>query len=365
MDKYIGDKEVIFKVYDTYAINYQIDMINKASDIENELNLIKFKCEETNDLTCLKFTYNKNGYISLCDFARTYEPVIKDILKTKIDMLVTSMHNYLLNENNLILDKNFIFIDEIAYRSKQEINFKFIYLPINNLDKNFKESYNFLMNENGIYKSDDLIKIMEHPSPDKGKLLEKLLQDDLTKIEEADKKNNMDYKKEYDKENKRNRYIKIFGILLFLILLVLTKNSMKFTIILSITFIFILLVMKLIEKYNKEIDFINEEVMDETMIIQSYPYLRKGLLDDKIYITTDEFNVGKDSSNNYVIKSPSISKKHAMFFRNKFGYYIKDLNSTNHTFVNDDKLSPNDERLLVNGDKIMFGNEKYQFYYDK
>lgn len=57
----------------------------------------------------------------------------------------------------------------------------------------------------------------------------------------------------------------------------------------------------------------------------------------------------------------SISRRHADIICKGGIYYIKDNNSTNFTFVNGNKLSPNQEVKLNSGDKIRLSDEEFEF----
>lgn len=55
-----------------------------------------------------------------------------------------------------------------------------------------------------------------------------------------------------------------------------------------------------------------------------------------VWVTGDEFYIGKQAGNNYVIKdNPMISRKHVRIFKRSGSYWIEDLDSLNHTYIND------------------------------
>lgn len=57
----------------------------------------------------------------------------------------------------------------------------------------------------------------------------------------------------------------------------------------------------------------------------------------------------------------SISRSHANIICKGGIYYIADQNSTNYTFVNGNKITPNQEVKLNNGDKIKLADEEFEF----
>ncbi len=67
----------------------------------------------------------------------------------------------------------------------------------------------------------------------------------------------------------------------------------------------------------------------------------------------DEFIMGKESQCNGIINiSPAISRKHCKIVRDNAGYKIADIGSTNGTWVNGVRLSPNSLYELKDGDEI-------------
>lgn len=66
-----------------------------------------------------------------------------------------------------------------------------------------------------------------------------------------------------------------------------------------------------------------------------------------------EIVIGRDESVDLPITSPAISRRHAKFTREKDGYVVEDLGSSNGTFVNGQKLSG--RQLLKSGDEVRLG----------
>ena len=60
----------------------------------------------------------------------------------------------------------------------------------------------------------------------------------------------------------------------------------------------------------------------------------------QIKVDSGEFTIGKQTENDYVIKdNPMISRKHARIYQRDCNFWLEDLNSLNHTFVNDKVIS--------------------------
>ena len=84
---------------------------------------------------------------------------------------------------------------------------------------------------------------------------------------------------------------------------------------------------------------------------------------EKININKPEFVIGKERRRvDYCINdNNSVSRAHAKIRVRAGRCYISDLGSTNCTFVNGSKLSPNQEVILSKGDKIKISDEEFEF----
>ncbi len=84
---------------------------------------------------------------------------------------------------------------------------------------------------------------------------------------------------------------------------------------------------------------------------------------EKIVINKPEFLIGKERRRvDYCISdNNSVSRAHAKIKVRAGRCYIADLGSTNCTYVNGLKLSPNQEVILSKGDKIKISDEEFEF----
>lgn len=57
-----------------------------------------------------------------------------------------------------------------------------------------------------------------------------------------------------------------------------------------------------------------------------------------------------------------VSRRHARIFMQGAQVFIEDLNSTNYTYVNQQKLMPGQPHPLNNGDEVRVGRVKMNFY---
>ena len=72
--------------------------------------------------------------------------------------------------------------------------------------------------------------------------------------------------------------------------------------------------------------------------------------------TQETVMVGRESSCDLCISKPKISRNHAVFQYANHSWYLKDLGSTNGTFVNGNKLEPQKTVHIHDGATIDFGN---------
>lgn len=110
-------------------------------------------------------------------------------------------------------------------------------------------------------------------------------------------------------------------------------------------------------------DVIEELPVEEEDIVG--PYLVVVSTGDKIPLTSSEIVIGREDpiSNIFpdVDTTPfgglegGVSRKHAKITESGGTYHIEDLNSTNYTLVNKEKLDPSNPRQLTAGDEIRFG----------
>lgn len=77
------------------------------------------------------------------------------------------------------------------------------------------------------------------------------------------------------------------------------------------------------------------------------------------YSLEEDLSLGRNKKNSIVIKDPYVSKEHFIITRDEGDYYIEDLNSSNGTYVNGERLE--DAKKLINRDRIRVGNIEFLF----
>jgi bacterioferritin (cytochrome b1) len=70
-------------------------------------------------------------------------------------------------------------------------------------------------------------------------------------------------------------------------------------------------------------------------------------------------SIGRGNNNDIIIDDQFVSYEHACITHYKNGHWLSDLNSTNHTYINDTAL--NAEVLLKNGDVIKIGAVTFKY----
>ena len=78
----------------------------------------------------------------------------------------------------------------------------------------------------------------------------------------------------------------------------------------------------------------------------------------EIPITKSEFLIGRAEGCNLRPQSDRVSRKHCVIRRHEGGVTVMDLNSTNHTFVNNEQI--NEKRELKNGDRLKVGTLEFE-----
>ena len=94
-----------------------------------------------------------------------------------------------------------------------------------------------------------------------------------------------------------------------------------------------------------------------------YPTLFRIMTQETISINKPVFRLGKERSyvDYFVTNNNAVSRSHADIITRGGRYYVIDLNSKNHTYVNDKMTTPQTETELHFGDRLTLGNEEFIF----
>ena len=93
------------------------------------------------------------------------------------------------------------------------------------------------------------------------------------------------------------------------------------------------------------------------------PILKNLSTGDVYEVTSNPFTIGKSQTCNLVITDKVVSRHHAEVVQYGDKYFIKDLSSTNGTFINGNKLMADTDVELKDGQEIIFANKKFIYRY--
>ena len=84
---------------------------------------------------------------------------------------------------------------------------------------------------------------------------------------------------------------------------------------------------------------------------------------EKIVIDKDVFKIGRDKNytDYYIGNNPAVGHSHANIIVKNEHYYIIDMNSKNHTYVNGKMINSNVEFEIFDNDKVRLANEEFIF----
>ena len=95
-----------------------------------------------------------------------------------------------------------------------------------------------------------------------------------------------------------------------------------------------------------------------------YPTLLRVVTGETISVNKPAFRIGKERSyvDYFVSNNNAVSRSHADILTRGSRFFIKDLNSTNRTFINGKPIPAQCEIEIMNDDQIRLGNEEFIFH---
>lgn len=104
-------------------------------------------------------------------------------------------------------------------------------------------------------------------------------------------------------------------------------------------------------------------LLDESQSIH-YPTLLRVLTDEVISINKPVFRLGKERSyvDYFVTNNNAVSRSHADIITRGNRFYVIDLNSKNHTYINEQIIAVQCETEICDGDRLKLGNEEFIFH---
>lgn len=96
---------------------------------------------------------------------------------------------------------------------------------------------------------------------------------------------------------------------------------------------------------------------------KAVPYLVRSKSQEMVEIDKDEFKIGKipGMADFLLSDNPAVSRMHAVIHHIDGSYFVCDNYSTNHTYLNGERLEAGKNYLLINGAKVSFANDEFTF----
>lgn len=132
------------------------------------------------------------------------------------------------------------------------------------------------------------------------------------------------------------------------------------------------------EDLSEETGLLNDEATglmfgDETTVLYQeevesipvrYPTISRTSTQESVTINKPVFRIGKEKSyvDYFVMNNNAVSRSHADIITRGTQFYIIDLNSKNHTFINGQQIPPQLEVELRDGDNVRLANEEFVFH---
>lgn len=113
-----------------------------------------------------------------------------------------------------------------------------------------------------------------------------------------------------------------------------------------------------------------ENTSEDTVLLSEnkanirYPTLYRVLTEETIKINKPVFRLGKEKSyvDYFVTNNIAVSRSHADIVTRGSRFFVIDLNSKNHTYINDRELPVHCEIEINDGDRLKLGNEEFIFH---
>lgn len=124
---------------------------------------------------------------------------------------------------------------------------------------------------------------------------------------------------------------------------------------------------------NKKKLEIEEEIEEETSLLGEQSgepiteritkhFVRRESTGEVRIINKNQYHLGKEITNEFVINNNIVSRNHATIILNHDQCYLVDNCSTNYTYVENKRVLPNEQRQLHSGDEFKLGNEMFTYF---
>ncbi len=124
----------------------------------------------------------------------------------------------------------------------------------------------------------------------------------------------------------------------------------------------------LLSENDEETGLLSEDedgtaLLNDSGMAAQYPTLYRVLTEERIVVDKLVYRLGKEQScvDYFVTNNIAVSRSHADIITRGNKYYVKDLNSKNHTYINGQELPVHCEVEIHDGDNLRLGNEEFVF----
>lgn len=117
------------------------------------------------------------------------------------------------------------------------------------------------------------------------------------------------------------------------------------------------------EDYQDNILYAMENTVLLDDVATSEPYLEHEVSGEIITIRRSPYTLGRNPEYvDYVINKPTVGRRHLQITLDNGKVYVRDNNSRNGTFINQERLNSNELYELQEGDSLKIGTERYTFH---
>jgi len=101
-------------------------------------------------------------------------------------------------------------------------------------------------------------------------------------------------------------------------------------------------------------------LLDSESEVKHHYYVRRLSTGEEVEVTKNEFVIGKGSMADYIVTgNPTISRQHAKIVIERKVCWIRDMRSTNSSFIDDQIME--DPALLMDGSRFKLAEEEFEF----
>jgi pSer/pThr/pTyr-binding forkhead associated (FHA) protein len=101
-------------------------------------------------------------------------------------------------------------------------------------------------------------------------------------------------------------------------------------------------------------------LLDSKSDVRHHYYVRRLSTGEEVEVTKNDFVIGKGSMADYIITgNPTISRQHAKIVIEEKVCWIRDMRSTNSSFIDDQIME--DPALLMDGSRFRLAEEEFEF----